>query len=652
MSPSRYWTKKAVSAIVGISLLDGRPVEQLVLRRMVATLAHRGPDGHGVWSEGTIGLGHCLLRTTPESWLETLPIANACGDLVISADARLDNRDALLASLDLSHSLSQEIPDSRVILAAYERWGERCPEHLLGDFAFAIWDRRARALFCARDHFGVKPLYYFYQPQKVFMFASEIKALLCYPEISCRLNELRVADYLVKNFEDKTITFHQGILRLPPGHRLMVGLKGMHLSPFWEPDLSAEVRLRSDAEYAEAFREIFTEAVRCRLRSAFPIGSMLSGGLDSSSITCMMRHMLSGDPTRHPHTFSAIFPSLPAADLRKIDERRYVSSVVAMGGVCPHYVLADRLSPLTDFDRVLRHMDEAIFAPNLYMHWALYAAAHQEGVRVLLDGIDGDSTVSHGFEYLPELARLGKWRTLYSEAVALSRQSKAFSPPRRVVWRLGFSPLVPEFARAMGRRLRGHPAPLWAGHSVIKRDFAQRIGVTERVQALLKNDARPPRTPREKHWHGLHSGIFPYALELADKAAAAFAVEPRYPFFDRRLVEFCLAIPPDQKLHQGWTRVVMRRAMTDILPPAVQWRFDKANLFPNFKRQLWNSERQMLEEVIVRPPRAIEPYVDLDRLWGIYQRYTARPMQADDEALTIYGTVVLALWLRRLGMAV
>lgn len=622
---------------------------------MVATLAHRGPDGEGVWSEGAIGLGHRLLWTTPESLQETLPFSNARGDLVISADARLDNRDALLAALDVraAHQRpSQEVSDSQLILAAYERWGERCPEYLLGDFAFAIWDRSARALFCARDHFGIKPFYYFYQPQTAFAFASEIKALLCLPELSWHLNELRIADYLVRNFEDRTITFYQGIHRLPPGHSMTVSRKATKPQPYWAPDLSAEIRLSSDAEYAEAFREIFTEAVRCRLRSAFPIGSMLSGGLDSSSITCTMRQVFSGDTARRPHTFSAIFPSLPATDLRQIDERRYVSSVVAMGGVCPHYVLADRLSPLTDLDRIFRHMDEAIFAPNLYMHWALYDAAHQEGVRVLLDGIDGDSTVSHGFEYLPELARLGKWRTLYSEAVALSRQSKAFSPPRRIVWRLGFSPLVPEFARAMGRILRRHPAPIWGVHSVIKRDFAQRIGLTERVQALLRTDARPARTPREKHWHGLRSGIFPYALELADKAAAACAVEPRYPFFDRRLVEFCLAIPPNQKLHQGWTRVVMRRAMTGILPPAVQWRFNKANLFPNFKRQLWDSERETLEEVIVRAPQAITPYVDLARLWDIYQRYVAQPMQADDEALTIYGAVVLALWLRRLGGAV
>jgi asparagine synthase (glutamine-hydrolysing) len=640
-----------MSAIVGISFLDGQPVPRQVLRRMLATLAHRGPDGEGLWSAGAIGLGHRLLWTTPESLQETLPRVNVRGDLVISADARLDNRDALLTSLDLPRYPNQEIPDSQLILAAYERWGERCPEHLLGDFALAIWDHRAQTLFCARDHFGVKPFYYFYRPDRVFAFASEIKALLGCPDLSCRLDELRVADYLSRNFEDKAITFHQEILRLPPGHRLTVGVKGMRLSPYWEPDLSVEVRLRSDAEYAEAFREIFAEAVRCRLRSAFPVGSMLSGGLDSSSIACTMRQLLGGDASPRPHTFSAIFPSLPAADLRKIDERRYVSSVVALGGVCPHYVLADRLSPFTDLERVFRHMDEAIFAPNLYMHWALYKAAQQQSVRVLLDGIDGDSTVSHGFEYLTELARLGKWRTLYSEASALSKRSKAFRPPRRVVWQLGFSPLVPEYARGLWRILRGHPAPRGVAHSVIKPDFARRIGLTERTHALLKHAAGPARTSREQHWGGLRSGLFPYALELADKAAAAFAVEPRYPFFDRRLVEFCLAIPASQKLHQGWTRIVMRRAMTGILPPEVQWRFDKANLFPNFKRRLWDSERTTLEEVIVKDPQTIAPYVDLPRLRGVYQRYAARPTQADDEALTVYGAVVLALWLRRSGMA-
>src|SRR5262245_20600165 len=166
---------------------------------MVASVAHRGPDASGSWCQGAVGLGHRMLWTTPESLSEKLPLANQAGDLAITADARIDNRDELTAALGLPpHS---GVTDSMLILLAYEHWGEHCPEKLLGDFAFAIWDGRKRVLFCARDHFGVKPFYYCHSG-RLFAFASEIKALLSLPEVPRRLNEVRVADYLVPIFDD------------------------------------------------------------------------------------------------------------------------------------------------------------------------------------------------------------------------------------------------------------------------------------------------------------------------------------------------------------------------------------------------------------------------------------------------------------------
>ena len=149
------------------------------------------------------------------------------------------------------------------------------------------------------------------------------------------------------------------------------------------------------------------------------------------------------------------------------------------------------------------------------------------------------------------------------------------------------------------------------------------------------------------HWHGLTSALIPYTLELADKAAAAFSLEARYPFFDRRLAEFCLALPPEQKLHQGWSRAIMRRAMAGILPPEVQYRFRKANLSPNFKRGLLNCERKILDEVILHEPHIIQEYVDVPALRAAYHRYSSQPMQAEEDSLTIYGAVILALWLQR-----
>jgi asparagine synthase (glutamine-hydrolysing) len=630
-----------VSAIAGVFFLDSRPVDRPVLERMIQSLAHRGPDRGDVWIEGSVGLGHRMLWTTPESLHEKLPLVNKTRDLALTADARIDNRDELITALGFTDYAREEISDGELILAAYEQWGERCPERLLGDFAFAVWDQRKQALFCARDHMGTKPLYY-HRSGWAFVFASEIKGLLCVPEVPRRLNEVRVADYLVPILEDKEITFYQEILRLPPAHRMTVDRNGVRIEPYWSLDPYRKVRYSSDGEYAEAFREVFTEAVRCRLRSAFPVGSLLSGGLDSSAIVCTARQLLS--PGYRLRTFSTIFDDVP-----QCDERPFIDAVLAGGGLEPHYMHGDRLSPMADLDRVFHHQDEAFFSPNLFMYWAAQSTAHQQDVRVLLDGQDGDTTVSHGLAYLPELARRGHWMTLAAEVNGLNGFLVGASP-RTILRRLVIGPLVPEPIRQVWRRLHGRTGPSWADDTPVRPDFAQRIGLADRIQALGGKDrSRPARTSREEHWRNLTTGVIPFALEVMDRVTVAFSIEPRYPFFDKRLVELCLALPPEQKLNQGWTRVVMRRAMTNILPAKVQWRENKSNLSPNFSRGLLAFERGLLEEVILDDPQAIEEYVDVPALRETYHRYASRGM--DSDAMTVWRAITLALWLRRTGLA-
>jgi asparagine synthase (glutamine-hydrolysing) len=219
-----------MSGICGIYYLDGRPVDPVDLTNMVDILAHRGPDGAHIWHDGPVGLGHRMLWTTPESLTEQLPYER--NGLVITADARIDNRDELIATLGLTGRQAVEIADSQLILAAYEKWGEQCPEKLLGNFAFVIWDSRKQQLFCARDHFGAKPFYY-YQSHRIFTFASEIKALVCLSEVPRRLNETRVADHLLMNFEDRVITFYRDILRLSAAHSVIGQINWLKTSKIW-----------------------------------------------------------------------------------------------------------------------------------------------------------------------------------------------------------------------------------------------------------------------------------------------------------------------------------------------------------------------------------------------------------------------------------
>lgn len=322
---------------------------------------------------------------------------------------------------------------------------------------------------------------------------------------------------------------------MPAAHSISVSPKGVHLRQYWSPDLSLELRLRSDEEYAEALREVFTEAVRCRMRSAFPLGSMLSGGLDSSSIACTARDLLSQSEGQRLHTFSAIFPDLATADPR-IDERHFIGAVLRGGGFEPHDVRCDHLNPLMD---LLWGGDETMPGPNLYMDHALFSAAREQGVRVVLSGIDGDSTLSYGYEYLSELARKGKWRTLSREALAVARRAQ--TSRQRIIWKLGVQPLVPQPLLRFAEIIRGHKRHPWRAQTAIDPGFAQ-------LYQFPEDAGRRPRDARETHWRSLGSGLIAFALELLDTVAAPFAVEVRYPFFDRRMVEFCLALPAEQKL--------------------------------------------------------------------------------------------------------
>jgi asparagine synthase (glutamine-hydrolysing) len=675
-----------MSGIVGIYNSNGKPVSQASLHRMTDVLVHRGPDGSAVWYSGAVGLGHRMLHTTPESLHEVLPLANPAADLVITADARIDNRGELIALLDPKNRPCGEIADSEIILMAYEKWGDRCPEKLLGDFAFAIWDGRRRQVFCARDPMGIKPFYYYYAAG-TFVFASEIKAILSLEEVPRKLNEVKVGDYLVPVFRDQVSSYYQDIFRLPPAHIMTVAGGKVEFRSYWRLDPSRELHLGSDEEYVEAFRELFIDAVRCRLRSAFAVGSTLSGGLDSSSIACTASKLRAQDGRSRLHTFSAIFPSIVEEDPR-IDERRYMEAVLSSGIFEPHYVHADRCQPLAD---VALHKDEAWPAPSLYLSRALFKSAHRHGVRVLLSGFDGDVVVSYGYEYLEELARSGKWADFSREAQALAERRPSTSAVRylqqygipsltelgrswrcwafakqvgeisahfdlsrrRILWDAGFKPLVQTSVRRVSRCYQGRSrriASSWSLNTAINPLFAQRIGLAERLRAFDARDFTSQNPLREQHMFALTDGGLEYVANVFDQTAATLSVEQRYPFFDRRVIEFCLALPLKQKLWNGWTRAIFRRAMENILPPAVQWRLSKGNLSVNVRRRLLE-ERETLDEVILHDPKVIEPYIDIPALRGAYYRYLSAPaVTSETDLFTVFLSANLALWLRQSGL--
>lgn len=612
---------------------------------MLDAIAHRGPDARNVWCGETAGLGQNALWTTPESVKERQPLLSQGRSLVLVADARIDNREELIAVLAPDRRNDPELTDADLILAAYQRWGEQCPEHLLGDFAFAIWDESHRRCFCARDHMGVRSLYY-HRDSGRFAFASEIKALFELPWIARELDEIRVAEHLISAFEDQARTFFKGIFRLPAAHSLTVDAGSARLRRYWALDSQRELILSSDAEYEDAFRDLLVEAVRCRLRSAFPVGSTLSGGLDSSSITCIARDCLRESGAGKLHTFSAVFPSLPRQYLRSIDERPFMRAVLDQGGVEAHEVFADRLNPIEDLEAMLWHQDDPLVPFNVYMHLGIYRAARAEGIRVVLDGLDGDTTVSHGFERLPELAKTLRWTTLMKETRALRWKVHGGRLPLwRVFWMYALAPLKPSRPRRHGGK-RQMP---WGSDSPIAKSLTAQARLDEHLERVAFEQRHGFVSARDEHRRSLESPLVPYALDLADKAAAACSIEARYPFFDRRLVEFCLALPADQKLRGGHQRYILRRAMQGILPPEVQWRDHKGNLSPNFFLNLLGRGRDTLDRILIEDLDAAGAYMDPEVLRAAYSRYIATPSNTD--AMTVFLGAAFAAWVRQVSRA-
>jgi asparagine synthase (glutamine-hydrolysing) len=602
------------------------------LKRMNDSLSHRGPDGSAFWCKGSVGLAHQMLWTTPESLHENLPLE--ANGLIITSDSRIDNRDELLSVL----GLSQEVSDSEVILKAYGKWGQDCVDRLLGDFAFVIWDKTKGELFCARDHIGVKPFYYYYQSGKIFAFSTEIKALFAWG-MTRRVDEVRVGDYLLNMMEDRERTFYQGITRLPAATYMIVGPYNIKKILYWKLDSEHEIRFGSDEEYEEAFRNIFMEAVRCRLRSAFPIGATLSGGLDSSSVVCMARELMPQD--QHLKTFSAIFDIV-----KECDERPYINAVLAGGQLDAHYIHGDEIGPLDDIERVFWHADEPIWAPNLFLHWAINQEAKSQNVRILLDGIDGDTTVSHGWTYITELAGQGRFIAMLKEARGLSRSYS--SSTKDILLQFSLYPFAPDCLIRLRRLFHGQSDKSPTDLEIVNSEFVQRIGLIERKKILQEAWARPARTAREFHWRRLSWGIHQLMFEVTDVVSAAFSIERRSPFFDKRLVEFCLALPANQKMRLGWTRWIMRSALRAILPAEICQRRKKSDLSSNFLHCLLTFHMEALEKVVSDEKGVINSYVSINSLREVHRRLSSQEERLSGDDTKIWLVAALYIWLELL----
>ena len=573
-----------MSGICGIYRLDEAPVAEPELAGMVRMLQRRGPDGLGAWHEGPVGLGHTLLWTLPESAPGQLPHGCSQSGCTITGDVRLDNRDELLEALG-NNAARREACDERLVLDAYLAWGDSCVDRLRGDFAFAIWDPRQRRLFGARDIMGVRPFYYHHTPHRLFAFASEPRSILVLPQVPYRINEGRIADFLISQLEgiDKTSTFFEQVFRLPPAHCVSVSPDGLRLWRYWTLEPGPVLRLPSAEAYAEALLDVFTRAIRCRLRSRNRPGSMLSGGMDSGAIVAVASQLLRESNAGPLPTFSAV-----AQDPTNCVESRAICAALTMEGLEPCTVHPGQLD---DFRPELDHLTWNLQEPfdnHMTLPRVMYLAARRRGVNVLLDGIDGDTVLSEG-HYLARLVRRGQWRKAYG----LARAQAQFWGDGRVstlrtfvgLVRLAF---VPRWLRRLRQRMTRGPqkrAERNIRSSLILPEFAAKIDLTARLAALERHrpDFLLSDSIRE-HALAIDHPYVTVGVERYGRVASAVGVEPRHPFLDPRVMAFCAALPDEQKLHEEWPKFILRQAMAKILPEGVLWRRGKEHLGSDFTK--------------------------------------------------------------------
>ena len=633
-----------MSGIAGILRTDGRAVRPEEIAGLTAALTPRGREGRAWWAEGPVGLGHRALSTTPEAQPGSLPWRDAATGCVVTADARLDNREELVAVLGVETSA---LSDGGLILASYARWGERCPEELLGDFAFAVWDPRRRLLFAARDPLGVRPFAY-HAGDGIFALASEIQPLAGLPDVPADLDESAVACVVASGLEGSDLvgTIYRSVVRLPPAHHLTVSARGVATERYWTPDGAREVGPVADDDCVEAFHAGFREAVRCRLRVVGIPASTLSGGLDSSSIVGVASRLLRESAIGPLATISGV--AEPGTDCR---ETRAIRRVQELPGLAPHELTPGGLGALDpEIERLhLEALEPQDF--DLVLSPALLLAARDLGAGALLDGVDGDWVASHEPVCLTYLLREGRWATAARLAFGIARFYGGGGPrssPLRLLVAHARSAFVPEPLKRIRRSFRrrhGHEGVVRG--TLLSEEVVRRLDLPARLEALsLLLVAPPSATLREHQARSLAHPYLVSALEGSARLAAVCGLEPRHPFLDRRLVELCLALPWEQKVRDGWTKSIVRRAMAGYLPDDVRWRRGRwEHLGPAFQGAFLRRRTEHLREFAEVGVREVEGYVDPIATRRAFRRWVERGILEDGERL--WQASCLRAWLRR-----
>ncbi|MBC5765305.1 asparagine synthetase B family protein [Ramlibacter albus] len=554
-----------MSGIAGIIHVDGRPVDGAQLQAMTAAMAYRGPDGTSQFVAGPVGLAHCAFHTTREARGERQPLASADGQRVLVFDGRLDEREELRAGLRSRDVTPRTGGDAELVLASYEAWGEKCLDHLTGDFSFCLWDGRARTAFLVRDRCGNRPLVY-WRNGSTLAFASDVHALLRLHGVPSELDEEALAEMAVFDPRSAVRTLWSGVSRLPPAHA--VSTDGASWAPrrYWEPESAPVLAYKDDADYVAHYRDVLFKAVHAMSRSDSAIACEASGGLDSSALFSILVHFSRTGQLQAPGVHGVALQF----DAAESDESVYQQAL------CDHLQAPiEQFRPgeytldwYLDFARAFRSFPPM---PNGAMLIPLHAASSAGGRRVVVSGIGGDEWLSGVSDYRATALRERRWRELAALLASESRRDGWACTLARL-GRHGFLPLGPERLKRPLKQLltRGLPQAEW---------------VAPRLRELAAKARRADRSGegadvvRTRLLEKLDCAAGLWWREITELQMAQTGVERRSPFWSRRVVETAFSMPEWLRVKDGLPKSVHRLAMRGLLPDAILERADKAT-FP------------------------------------------------------------------------
>jgi asparagine synthase (glutamine-hydrolysing) len=605
-----------VSGFAAIFRFDGAPADPAALGAMIEAIAYRGPDGIRQWVSGPAAIGHLMLHTTAESLEDVQPLASEDETLVLAMDGWLANYDELRDDLLARGAVLRTRSDAELVLRAYQAWGDDCPRHLHGEYAFVVWDARRREAFCAKDHAGMRPLHYHWDGKRLLV-ASDLAGVLAAGDFEPRLDTGMAAEHLANHWFSLEDTLWQGVSRLLPARSMRVGAGGPVLARHWLPPLETTIRYRRDEDYVAHYRELFERCVRQAARSHAPLACEVSGGLDSSAVFAMAHKLLDEGRLPAPGLLGYTFNFGELADSDH-DELAYGHAVAAhwrtqLREVRPFMPGVEWFAERGRADRDIPTY------PNNAMTIGTGWAARADGCRVLLNGEGGDEFLSGNWLYYADDLVAGDWRNLWRGF----RADSAASGPRRALshfWRYGVLSAAPPWLRGLRRRLRTGPALDESGHGFDWLSPKSRAAL--RARAVL-TDEDVLHGIRSKGRRGLFMalmfGFGGYVHDYVQRTSARVGYEVRSPMYAKDFIDFAFAIPHRLRFHGSLGKHIHREAMRGLLPPRVLQRATKANFYTPFLRILDDHGPGMVNAML----QCGEDLVDGAGLEAVFARYQA-----------------------------